>query len=225
MAVQISITPSVASIAQLRALYGDEKRGVAARAIQAAVSRTVVTGVALIARRIGEEVNLPIADIKASIYSRRGSFDDPVGVISVERSKTVWLSQFLTAGQRSTVAKKFASNIKQKLTPRGGVRVRVRKKLGVELVPRAFLAVTPHSGHIGIFERVGEKRAMKSGRYAGKIREVIRRRRGPTPFSVFLNAAGEGVSGTMVEEVHVKLKEAMQKNIRSQIARALAGRI
>lgn len=228
MAVTITVSASAVALAELQATYGGGKRGRAARAIQAAVSRTVTTGVALISRRIGQEVHLPIGDIKASIFSRRGSWDDPTGEISVQKGKTVWLAQFLSAGQRRGVAKKLQTNIAQRLTPKGGVRVRVRKKAAgkygtTETLPKAFIAVMPKSANIGIFERVGVKRPMKSGRYQGKVREVIRRLRGPSPYGVFANAAGADGAATMLDEVKVKLGDSLAKNLMSQIKRARAG--
>jgi hypothetical protein len=227
MAQQFTIRPRPADVARLKALFGDKKRGVAARAMQAAVSRTITTGVAMIARRIAQEVNLPIADIKSSIFSRRGSFDDPRGVISVRRGKPVWMGQFLSSSQRGRVARKLAGNLKGRVTPKGGVTVKVRKRSqpgypASERLPKAFIGVMPKTAYIGVFERVGVKRAMKSGRYAGKVREVIRRLRGPSPFGVFANAVGEDGAGTMVEETARELSETLDKNIRSQISRFLA---
>ena len=227
MAQQFTIRPRPADVARLKALFGDKKRGVAARAMQAAVSRTVTTGVALIARRIAQEVNLPIADIKASVFARRGSLDDPRGTISVRRGRAVWLGQFLSSAQRASVAKKLAKNMAGKITPRGGVTLKVRKRSqpgypASERLPKAFIGVMPKTAYIGVFERVGVKRAMKSGRYAGKVREVIRRLRGPSPFGVFANAVGEGSAGTMVAETARTLRDTLDKNIRSQISRFLA---
>src|SRR4051812_44031357 len=60
-------------------------KGAAGVALQAAISRTITTGVTRIARRIGEEVRLPIAEIKETISTTKGSHKEPEGSIIVTR--------------------------------------------------------------------------------------------------------------------------------------------
>jgi hypothetical protein len=221
----LNITIDDSSLNDIRQLLGERR---ANKALQAATSRTITTGVALIARRIGEEVKLPIADIKKTIDAKRGSYDQPSGSLSVQRGKTVWLAQFLSQIQRRvTIAKiKGAPGMFKQTRPKGGVRVSVRKKptpqypVSEQLV-HAFLEYMPKAVKVGIFERIGIKRIMKSGRYRSKLREVIRRKRGPTPLGVFLNAQGEGGLKTMIEEIEAKLAEVYRKNVLSQVDRFL----
>jgi hypothetical protein len=79
----------------------------------------------------------------------------------------------------------------------------------------------PNSSYLGVFERVGVKREMTSGRYAGKVREVIQRKRGPSALGVFLNAQGQEGKQKLVDEVVEKLADTLQKNVASQIDRFL----
>jgi len=224
MPVTISIDDS--AVRDLVRQFGDAKVGVM---LQRAVSRTVTTGVALIARRIGEHVNLKIGDIKKTITGKRGSQRDPSGSITIARDKAVWLSQFLTVTQRRIRLKSAGGKgMFKQLQPKGGITVKVRKiatpkhSIG-ERLPHAFLAGMPKVSHVGIFERTGIKRAMKSGRYKGKVREVIRRRRGPTPLAVFVHAKGEGGAATVFAEVTNTLSDVLQKNVASQIDLAIRG--
>ncbi len=193
-------------------------------AFQAAISRTITTGVALIARRIGEEVNLKISDIKKTITAKRGSFDKPSGSIDLDKGKAVWLAQFLTTAQKRGKLVSLGGGKFKQSQALGGVKVKVRKKPTSkypvsENLPHAFVESMPRTSYIGVFQRTGIKRAMKSGRYKGKIKEVIRRMRGPAPISVFLHARGENGSDTIVEEVQARLATEFQKNFASQVER------
>lgn len=187
-------------------------------AMQAAVARTVRSGRTMISARIREEVHLKKAAVDRTISIKTGSWRDPGGSIVLSRDAAVWLIEFATSRQREAgLAKK-----------RTLVRVKVRKKPTpkyptTEVHPRAFYARMPHSQHPGIFERTGIRRPMRSGRYAGQIREVIRRKRGPTPLGVFLHARGEGAA-TVLREIEIKLAELLEKNMDSQIDRFLRPR-
>jgi hypothetical protein len=225
MATVINIGIDPRRHAELQRLLGAGLKGAGNQAAQAAVSRTITTGRALIARRIGEEVYLRIGDIKKTISVKRGSFKDPTGEIRLTR-RASWLSQFASSHQRSAAARKIGRGLFSKVRPAGGITVKVRKNPtskypATETFRHAFWAVTPHSMHLGIFERVGLKRAMKSGRYQGQVREVMRRRKGPSALGVFLNARGEGGAATVAEEVTQKMSDALEKNLASQIDRFL----
>lgn len=226
--MELSVGLEETSLLRLQQMLGGGKRGLGNRAMQAAVSRTVTTGAARIARRVGEEVRLPIRDIKASILTKKGSFERPVGVIAINKFKATWLSQFLSSSQRQIKTRQVSEGIYIQRRPNGGVRVRVRKKPTpkypiAERLPHAFVQKMP-AGPVGIFERTGVKAVMQSGRFRGKIREKIRRRRGPTPLGVFVNARGEAGARTVLEETVKDLGAVLQKNIESQISRFLAGR-
>jgi hypothetical protein len=193
------------------------------RIFQSAISETVTRGVAQAARRIGEEVNMPIARIKATISAKRGSYKDPTGSITVDGKKRVWLADFLTNKARAQRIKKQKSGLFVHHRPKGGIKVKIRKRAsgkypgGYERFPKAFTAVMPHSLHFGIFERTGVKRVMKSGRYKGKTREVIRRLQGPRPYGIFAKAKGEGAAATVMEEIGVGLLGYMRGRVASKL--------
>lgn len=217
--VSVSIDPK--QLADVRSLL-DERQF--KRAMQAAVSDTVRTGTALIARRIGEEVKLKIGDIKKTITSKRGSYDKPVGSITIQKDKAVWLTQFMTAAQATPKLKRNGEGFVQKQR-KGGIRVSVRRKAQPgyptqEVHPKAFVTYG-FSPKAGAFERFGEKKIMKAGRHKGKRRQRIRRKRGPTPFGVFVNARGEQGAKTVLEEATKTLAATLAKNLDSQLSRFL----
>ncbi|HYE19916.1 MAG TPA: hypothetical protein VEA69_15815 [Tepidisphaeraceae bacterium] len=225
-----SVTVPKKQIEALEALFGGGTRGPVRRAMQSAISETVRSGVAQVARRIGEEVHMPIAKIKASIHARRGSFKDPTGEITVDGRKRVWLADFLTAKARvQRIKKQRATGLFVHHRPRGGLKVKIRRRAsgkypgGVERFPHAFTAVTPHSQHVGIFERTGVKRVMKSGRYKGKVREVIKRKQGPRPFGIFVHARGQGGATTVIREIQWHLANFLHRRIASKIRALHAG--
>ncbi len=227
MAFNVSVDTS--TISSLTEQFGPAKTAVL---LQRAVSKTIKpTGIALIARRIGEQVNLKIGDIKKTIDSKLGSYKKPEGSITVSRTNLVWLSQFATQGQRvRTWMKLQAGTLKRRGGLKGGgVLVKVRKIATplypvAERHPSSFWQVVRPGTPIGIFERTGVKRPMKSGRHKGKVREVIHRQRGPTPLGVFLNAKGEAGAKTIIDEVCATLVDVLQKNLSSQVDRFLAKR-
>lgn len=195
------------SIKRLQTLLGDITfRGQSAVGVaaQAAVSRTITTGTTLIARRIKEEINLPIAKIKQAIDSKRGSFEKPEGVIIITRRAT-WLADFAGAQFRSAKGKKRR---------RAPLKIRVRLKPSgsygtVQIIDRAFLGVVPRSTKPGVFQR------------AGKSRLPLKRLRGPSALGIFMNVHGEGGAKTILEESVRNLGEVLEKNLNSQIDRFL----
>lgn len=194
---------------------------------QAAISKTITFGKAQIARVIGQEVKLPIGEIKKLISSGRGSYRDPSGWITLTR-KPVKLIRYMSAKHRGAVANRFAGNIRRR-PPAGGLKISVRKRsqggyTTREVLPHAFFAVTPKSQHLGIFVRTGEKRVMKMGRYEGKVREVIKNLQGPTALGVFVGAKGRGAAATLMDEVGEDMKAVLSKNLDSQIHRFLKTR-
>lgn len=209
--VQIGVNAQ--QLAELEKILGGGKRdSLARRAAQAAISRTITTGRAWISRRVAEEVKLRIGDIKAQLDVKRSSYDKLEGSI-VFRKKATWLSQYLTSSRLRTGWK------------RGGVRVSVRRRSQPEYptnetLPHAFVSSGADSRPVGIFERIGLKSVMRSGRYKGKLREVIRRKPGPSALGVFVHAHGQGAE-TVLAETLKELNAVFDKNLRSQINRFL----
>lgn len=197
-------------------------------ALQAATSDTIRTGVARVARGIGEEVKLKIGDIKAAIDSKKGSYRDPTGSITITRDKQFWLSQFLSATQARPRVKKTKRGTYVLARIKGGVKVSVRRKgtpqyPTTEVHPHAWVgyAFAPKAG---VFERFGPKVAMTKGRYAGKMKQKIRRKRGPTPLGVLLNAKGTGAA-TLLAETLENIGDVYLKNVASQVSRIVGGQV
>ena len=200
----MGIPPSQA--AQLRELLGDEgSRSPAKRAMQAAISRTVTTGRALIARDIVKAVRLKVSEVKDLITVKRGGYTKPEGSITITR-RAKSLIDYLSPAQRERLGK---------ARPRGGLKVSVRKrasgKYGVrETLPKGFVA-RGKGGNVHVFERVGRKRL------------PVRKLRGPTAIGVFAHAKGE-TAATIVRDVELELEKVLEKNLMSQVDRFLMRR-
>jgi hypothetical protein len=187
-------------------LVGDKKTGASAFdvALQAAISRTLVTGKARIARRIAEEVRLRIGDIKNLIDTKTGGYGKPQGLIVVTR-RTSWLADFLSGAKLGRLAR----------GTRGPLTLSVRKKpsgkYGTrEVIQRGWAGFMPRAQiQLGIFQR------------EGKARLPIHRLRGPTALGILIHAHGEGGAATILDEIIAALAEVMQKNLESQTLRFL----
>ena len=224
----IRISASPEALRNLKQSLSYDRAAIAV-AMQGAVSDTVRTGEARIARHIGGAVNLRIGDIKKAIDSGKGSYRDPSGYISVANDKPVWLVQYMTAAQRRTRLRNIAGNLFAQVRPAGGLRIKVRKRPSGkystnERFPKAFLSVMPTSLHLGVFERVGVKRVMKAGAYKGRVREVIRRKRGPSPLAVFLNAVGEAGGAKIIDQTTEELTQVLHDNMDRKVAYILSGK-
>jgi len=188
-------------------------RGGFAMAMQGAISETLVGYRARTARRIGEEVRLKIGDIKRTCSLKPPSLRKLSGTLSVSKDKSVYLTQYMGTAARHKLLDRFLSQgqylanaprtKKGKLRKRPALKVKVRRKGALpqypEQIPRAFVGVTGNNAHVGVFQRTGIKRRMRSGRYQGRLREVIRRLKGPAPLGVFEHAKGEGAATILAE--------------------------
>jgi hypothetical protein len=224
----ISYTVDSSAFAEAKALLDPVGYVIAA---QAAIGRTLVTGVAATARIVGRTLNLKIGDIKETIRTDKPSFDKLEGSIAVDR-KPVPLGEF-----PSTQTKR-------------GVSVKVWKDGGREVLKSTFKA-TMSTGHQGVFERlrgaagtidatnspskfvIGGKggklyiklpegsrnrdyaRAAPSGRV---WRLPIVERFGPTVVGAI---TGSKSHAGAEETIAVDLSATLQKNINSQINRVL----
>ncbi len=196
--------------ALLDGLAGRGKVPALAVAAQAATSRTATTIAARVARRIGEEVNLKIADIKKTIDVKRGSYDDPTASITITRQST-WLGDFLSGYQKSQLTR----NIPRRRRPSGPLVVDVRKrasgKYGTsQVIVRGFAGIMPRSKtRIGVFQREGRKRV------------PLHRLRGPTAVGIFIHARGQAGAATVFDEIIAESEQILAKNFDSQIDRFL----
>lgn len=218
------------------------------KAMQAAVSDTMTTGRALIARRIGETINLKIKDIKDQIKITRGSYRDPTGTISTKR-KPVPLLKYMGNTPIVKRARLLSHGLRGKrknLQPGRGIRFRVRKNGPYEYAPFAFIEKSTKNSFVGVFQRIRNKGGASAGslfsrqaaldalasgkRKTKKIRKSltgmlvkrypIRLRMGPTAVGVLAEAPGKGAQ-TMVDEVVKNLSVVLRKNVLSQIDRVL----
>lgn len=126
------------------------------RVFQGAISRTLTTGRARVARRISETVNLKIRDIKQQIVLKKPSYKRLVGYISMSR-QAVPLIKYMSSGQlrrAKTLRLKKKKNQRKfrQVRASGGVTVRVRKGGAPEKFPESFVERTD-SGHVGIWRR------------------------------------------------------------------------
>lgn len=236
------VTIDPRQIAELDAIFGGGSRKFNV-AMQAAISRTMVTGVARSARRISDTVNLRIADLKKQVSVKKPSFSNLQGTLSMKRAP-VPLIKYLSAAQVQRVQQvrlKKGKNRHSVLTAsahiaeagfrttRGtGITVRVRKGGAVEKFPESFVQ-RMGSGHQGIYRRVvkqGLSARDNAKRRLGGIPSIrvgrfpIKERMGPTAVGVLANAPGNGAK-TILDEVSNELAGVLQKNIGSQIDRLL----
>ena len=137
------------------------KAGVTDRAALRALNRAATT----VQREGGVEIrkvyNLPAKEAKRQFRLRRATPGKLVAVIGVS-GRPVPLAAF--------GARRLARNAVSVKVLRVGARKLVRGKRA--LAGQAFIQTMP-SGHVGIFQRLPGKRRMRSGRYAGKLRQPI----------------------------------------------------
>lgn len=91
---------------------------------------------------------------------------------------------------------------------RKGVKVSVRKGK-TDLLSGAFIQ-TMASGHKGVFYREGDKRVMSKGRYAGKSRQPIVERFGPSTPQLF---QGRRVRNRVVRRIEVQFEKILSNEI------------
>lgn len=172
-----------------------------AAASQQAMTETLRTGRASIARQIGDVVNLRIRDIKSTIHAKStGGFAEPAGSIVVSR-EAVPLYKYLTTAQADRA---YNASV------RGGrgVRVRVRKNAPIEVRKESFVRVM-RSGHVGVYRRVRQG----DGRVA---RLPIKERFGPTAVGVFANARGADGTQTILEAAVADLADQLIARVMSK---------
>ncbi len=211
----VLIAPSLATQQRFKAMLGGGRRGPWAKALQAAVSRTVTTGAALMARGIGAHLNMRIGDIKSLISISRGSWDKPAGKIILKRKSTPMI-YYITGGQRAALIKHLRSGLWSKLRKAGGLKIKPRKLQSggygpVQTLTHAFIAVM-RSGHMAVFKRAGKARV--------PIEEVY----GPTALGIYLNAVGVAGGETLRVETEEAMAAALEKNVRSQLSRFVNGK-
>lgn len=188
MAVTITFNP--AQFARARALLDPVSLAIAQ---QAAVSDTVTTGRALVARKIVETLNMKVGDAKKQISIKRGSFRDPTGTISVKR-KPMNLKHF------------HPVQLKQ------GVRVKIWKDRPAQLLKGTFKITK--GGAVPVYER-----ALTAGPGSKRVKRYPTvMRYGPTAVTAL---TGNKKHAGIAEIVALDLSNTLAKNMNSQIDRFL----
>src|SRR6478609_6692718 len=148
------VTIDQRQLAEIQSMLGNVSARKWNVAMQAAISDTLRTGRKLIAQRVGETVNLKIADIKNQVAVTKPSFSKLVGSLSMKR-KPVPLIKYMSTGQirraKTLAARRRKGGEKARFMP-SGITARIRKGGAVEKFPTSFIAQMK-SGHVGIFRR------------------------------------------------------------------------
>lgn len=108
-----------------------------------------------------------------------------------------------------------------------GVPVKNRKNTSIHILQRGqrktvhsgFVA-RMKSGHVGVFMREGDKRAMKSGNYQGEVKQPIRELHGPGPGPYFRrNVMQRRFGRRVIKRLHKSLNHELNYYIRQQFRR------
>lgn len=162
MAVSVLQVDS-AVIDRVREQLGHIKNGTEI-AILNSLNRAAETGRAEAVRRVRDVYSISARDVRGTMSIRRASLSTLKAVISSEDG-ALPLSKF----------KIRPGTPPKRPTP---VTAVIRRGNSKQMGKRTFVARTA-SGHIGVFSRIGEWREMRSGRYAGQVREAIKQLYGP----------------------------------------------
>lgn len=219
--------------AQLADLYASLDGITSRKAIAAAINRTLTTGRARVARKIGEEITLGVSEIKKVIDTQRA--DSGVkGAGTVVRGANLYGAFVLT--QKPVKLEKYKFTFRP--TPKNAERLRKRNPNSKKLQTGITVTVRrgkpgdrlPESFLIGgrIFRRAhasdpaislsalaGDNKIGPSGRVH---RLPIKRRMGPSPMRIVENAPG------VADGILADLGPVLEKNLASQMDRFLRPR-
>jgi hypothetical protein len=154
-----------------------------------AIKRVGVTIGARQSRAITETVNLKSRDVKDAIVTKRQPTADALQVVFEVREKPISLIDYGGTGSWKRAS------------------VKVLKASGRKRVQGGFLTNTPQ-GAPQIWKRTGEsKRLMTKGRYAGQVREPIKKLFGPSILSQYIKAAVQQLGAdTWAERLPIELE-------------------
>lgn len=187
--INVSVALDAATYARARAVLSPAQYTIA---MQAAISDTIRTGKAQVARIVVENVHMKVGDVKRLITTKKSSFAKLEGIIAVSR-KSVDLGSF-----PSTQLKK-------------GVKVRIWKDQKGELLRSTFKLA---KGRNPIYER--KLTAGPKSKRVGRL--PLLRRKGPSAVGVIV---GNRKRGGIGDDIVLDLSETLAKNVRSQIDRVL----
>lgn len=102
-----------------------------------------------------------------------------------------------------------------------GVSYKISKSKGQTFVKSAFMGPRPGAVKISwkgnVFKRIGDKRKMRKGRYAGKIREPITKLNAASPWGVYI---AKNFEPKQVRRINERLQKEMEERIRFRVATA-----
>jgi hypothetical protein len=187
------------------------------KAMQAALSRTIKpTTVKFISDQLAATMNLRASVRKGLVQIKLPSYDRLTGSIGYNRDRGVPAIEYMPARSRAFDAK----------TPRGGVRVTMRKRAsgrypgGQEKIDKGFLAAPPGGTHMRVMQRTGQFDIAKRGKRQGQRREKVRQVWGLTPAGAMAYAKGQNEE-TIIADAAAYAAEKLERNIESQLSRFL----
>jgi hypothetical protein len=158
--------------------------------LRLAVNATAKKTVRIMAKQISLQVKTPIKAITPKIkISRKATGEALSAEVFIRPSARIPLRDF---GARQT---------------KTGVSYQIDRKGKRAVLPGAF-TVESLGGHV--FQRFGEKTFKHTGRYAGKFRQRIDKKYGPSPWGVFVKGQARGPS---VEECKAELAKQIDRRI------------
>lgn len=186
--MRVTIDPG--QIAAMKAAIENTGRNLR-KELAVACNATAAKGKSLIAKQIGKELATPQKNIRATISQTRKAKDTDISAtLEVRKDRRISLKEF---GARQTKA---------------GVSYKISKTRGRKSIKSAFV-VNSLGGHV--FVREGAKVKASKGRYAGKMRQPIYKKYGPSSWGVFVVGKKQGPS---VTEIEAELKKQIDRRIR-----------
>lgn len=175
-------------------------------------------------RASGRKLPVEIASVLNQVARKtKGTVNKQIRVILAAKKKTV--DKGISVPIKAN-AKSFRAVVKLGKTKRiplrdfaarqgaRGVKYRISKQGGRKLLPSGFIV-----GSLGehVFSRTGKFAVATKGRYAGLRREKIAKRKGPSPWGVFVKNKLEKPTG---QEVQVELLKQMDRRIKFNVLKA-----
>lgn len=189
-------------------------------AAQQSISEAVAWGKTRITDVLYKELNLKRRDIAKTISVVRGNFTTLTGRIILNDSATISLRQYMNDRAVASLASRFLNRPKRR--SRGPLIIKVRKLHPLPQYPAAapgvFVAVLKNKARsiIKVMRRTGKRGIMRSGRFTGKLRELIESAGGPSPVRVFRKTHDGAI--TLLQRELSGLSEFMTARLRSKLA-------
>ncbi len=198
MAVETQIVVNPQQLAEATRLLADIPQGLP-RAITRAVNTVATSARAEIVRRVGARINVRQKDIREATVLQRANFSNLTATVRVMGGR-ITLYRYGARWSRS----------------QPGASYQIRRAGGRVTAPQTFIAEMD-SAHRGVFKRTGEFKIMRRGRYAGKRREMIQEKAGPSIPEAILGTRGPGIEELSKEVLDRKYAEKLAQKVDEQI--------